>query len=100
MINNVEICLEINDDSVNVKVNGVLKKKLSVKNKTINTKDIFKMLDYDKMKIYKMGSHKFDEKELKGENNEIKRLYNYTYDLLDEIINSINDVSKKLMETN
>ena len=26
----------------------------------------------------------------------IKRLYNYTYELLEEIINSINDVTKEL----
>lgn len=96
MINNVEINLEIINDYLDIKVNGVSKKKLTVKNKTINTKDVFKMFDYERTKIYKLGCKKIDEKELKGEKNEIKRLYNYTYELLDEIINSINDVTKEL----
>ena len=43
-----------------------------------------------------MGCKKIDEKELKGEKNEIKRLYNYTYELLDEIINSIIKLGKSL----
>ena len=55
MINKVEINLEIIDDYLDIKVNGVSKKKITVKNKTINTKDIFKMFDYERTKVYKLG---------------------------------------------
>lgn len=98
MTNKVKFNIEITDDYLNIRVNGISKKKLTIKNKTINTKEIFKMLDYERTKIYELDCKKIDEQELKGEANEIKRLYNYAYELLAEIIDSVNNTTKELIK--
>ena len=100
MTNDVKIELKINNEYLEIIINNKLKKKLSTKNKTINTKEIFKMFDYDRSKKYILISKKISENDLKGEQNEIKRLYNYTFDLFNEIINSVNETTKELIKTN
>ena len=100
MTNNVVIELKINNETVEIIVNDSTKKKLSKKNKTINTKEIFSMLKYSRNKKYKLVGKKISERDLKGEQNEIKRLYNYTFDLFSEIINSVNDINKELKKDN
>ena len=100
MTNNVVIELNINNENVEIIVNDSTKKKLSKKNKTINTKEIFSMLKYSRNKKYKLVGKKISERDLKGEQNEIKRLYNYTFDLFSEIINSVNDINKELKKDN
>lgn len=100
MTNNVVIELKINNENVEIIVNDSTKKKLSKKNKTINTKEIFSMLKYSRNKKYKLVGKKISERDLKGEQNEIKRLYNYTFDLFSEIINSVNDINKELKKDN
>lgn len=96
MTNNINIELKISDNNLEIIVDGLIKKRLSTKKKTINTKEIFDMFAYDRTKKYKLDCKKIPEKELKGEDNEIKRLYNYTFDLFDEIVKSVNDTTKKL----
>ena len=93
MINKIE--LKLSDDSVLILVDKAIKLKVSVKNKTINTNDIFKLLNYDVSKIYKLDCKKFDEKELKGSDGENKRLFNYLFDLFDQIILDVNNLSKE-----
>lgn len=93
MINKTIFKLEIETDTqLIIKVNGKIKKKISVNNKTINTSEIYKMLNYKNGNKYILDNKKFEEKETKGKDNEVKRLYNYVYDLLDEIIKAVNDI--------
>lgn len=96
MINNVNLSLQIQKDAVDIQVDCKSKKKITIKNKTINTKDIYKLLDYNKTNKYILNCKKIDENELKGNENEIKRLYNYLYDLLDEIVDSVNVATSEL----
>lgn len=96
MISKIE--LEIEKDNVVIIVDNITKKKINVKNKTINTKEIYKILDYNESKTYKIVSDKIKESELKGAQNEIKRLYNYVYELFDGIIIAVNKVTVELKQ--
>lgn len=96
MISKIE--LEIEKDNVVIIVDNITKKKINVKNKTINTKEIYKILDYNESKTYKIVSDKIKESELKGAQNEIKRLYNYVYELFDGIIIAVNKVTIELKQ--
>ncbi|MDD2518420.1 MAG: hypothetical protein PHG18_00795 [Bacilli bacterium] len=96
MISKIE--LEIEKDNVVIIVDNITKKKINVKNKTINTKEIYKILDYNESKTYKIVSDKIKESELKGAQNEIKRLYNYVYELFDGIVIAVNKVTVELKQ--
>lgn len=91
-----EIKLEIEKENVVIKVDNVSKKKINVKNKTINTKEIYKILDYNETKTYKIMCEKIKESDLKGPQNELKRLYNYAYELFDGIIIAVNKVTAEI----
>lgn len=93
-----KIKLEIEKDNVVIIVDNITKKKINVKNKTINTKEIYKILDYNESKTYKIVSDKIKESELKGAQNEIKRLYNYVYELFDGIVIAVNKVTVELKQ--
>lgn len=96
MISKIE--LKIEKDNVVIIVDNITKKKINVKNKTINTKEIYKILDYNESKTYKIVSDKINESELKGAQNEIKRLYNYVYELFDGIVIAVNKVTVELKQ--
>ena len=96
MISKIE--LKIEKDNVVIIVDNITKKKINVKNKTINTKEIYKILDYNESKTYKIVSDKIKEYELKGAQNEIKRLYNYVYELFDGIVIAVNKVTVELKQ--
>lgn len=96
MINKVVFTLEINGDSLNIKVDDKKSKTISLKNKNINTTEIYNMLKYDKSNEYILNSTKIPDEEINGKEQEIKRLYNYTYDLLSQIINAVNDENKRI----
>lgn len=96
MISKIE--LEIEKDNVVIIVDNITKKKINVKNKTINTKEIYKILDYNESKTYKIVSDKIKESELKGAQNEIKRLYSYVYELFDGIVIAVNKVTVELKQ--
>lgn len=95
MINKVFFKLNISKDKVLISVNDKTKKTLSLKNKTINTSDIYTMLKYDKNNEYCLDCKKILENEITGKDQEIKRLYNYLYELLEQIIVAVNDENKK-----
>lgn len=95
MINKVSFKLNILKDKVLISVNDKTKKTLSLKNKTINTSDIYTMLKYDKNNEYCLDCKKIPENEITGQEQEIKRLYNYLYELLDQIIDAVNEENKK-----
>lgn len=78
-----------------IKVNEKVKKKISVNNKTINTKEIYEMLSYKKDNMYTLKSKRLPEEETKGKDNESKRLYNYVYDLLKEILDAVKEINKQ-----
>lgn len=96
MINKVIFSLDINGDSLIIKVDGKKSKTISLKNKNINTMEIYNMLKYDKSNEYILNSSKILDEEINGKDQEIKRLYNYTYDLLSQIINVVNDENKRI----
>lgn len=96
MINKVIFSLDINGDSLIIKVDGKKSKTISLKNKNINTMEIYNMLKYDKSNEYILNSSKILDEEINGKDQEIKRLYNYTYDLLSQIINAVNDENKRI----
>ena len=96
MINKVIFSLDINGDSLAIKVDGKKSKTISLKNKNINTMEIYNMLKYDKSNEYILNSSKILDEEINGKDQEIKRLYNYTYDLLSQIINAVNDENKRI----
>lgn len=77
MINKVIFSLDINGDSLIIKVDGKKSKTISLKNKNINTMEIYNMLKYDKSNEYILNSSKILDEEINGKDQEIKRLYNY-----------------------
>ncbi|MCI7633409.1 MAG: hypothetical protein MSS80_05135 [Mollicutes bacterium] len=96
MINKVIFSLDINGDSLIIKVDDKKSKTISLKNKNINTMEIYNMLKYDKSNEYILNSSKIPDEEINGKDQEIKRLYNYTYDLLSQIIDAVNDENKRI----
>ena len=48
MTNKIIFKLEIDKDNLNIVVNEKIAKKISIKNKNINTNDIYNILKYDK----------------------------------------------------
>ena len=96
MINKVIFSLDINGDSLIIKVDDKKSKTISLKNKNINTMEIYNMLKYDKSNEYILNSSKIPDEEINGTDQEIKRLYNYTYDLLSQIIDAVNDENKRI----
>lgn len=96
MINKVIFSLDINGDSLIIKVDDKKSKTISLKNKNINTMEIYNMLKYDKSNEYILNSSKIPDEEINGKDQEIKRLYNYTYDLLSQIIDAVNDENKQI----
>lgn len=96
MINKVIFSLDINGDSLIIKVDDKKSKTISLKNKNINTMEIYNMLKYDKSNEYILNYSKIPDEEINGKDQEIKRLYNYTYDLLSQIIDAVNDENKRI----
>lgn len=96
MKNKMIFTLDINSESLIIKVNDKKAKTLSLKNKNINTTEIYNMLKYDKSNEYELNSTKIPEEEVTGKEQEIKRLYNYTYDLISQIIDAVNDENKRI----
>ncbi len=96
MINKVIFSLDINGDSLIIKVDDKKSKTISLKNKNINTMEIYNMLKYDKSNEYILNSSKIPDEEINGKDQGIKRLYNYTYDLLSQIIDAVNDENKRI----
>lgn len=96
MINKVIFSLDINGDSLIIKVDDKKSKTISLKNKNINTMEIYNMLKYDKSNEYILNSSKIPDEEINGKDQEIKRLYNYTYDLLSQIVDAVNDENKRI----
>ena len=58
MINKVIFSLDINGDSLIIKVDDKKSKTISLKNKNINTMEIYNMLKYDKSNEYILYSSK------------------------------------------
>ena len=96
MINKVIFSLDITGDSLIIKVDYKKSKTIYLKNKNINTMEIYNMLKYDKSNEYILNSSKIPDEEINGKDQEIKRLYNYTYDLLSQIIDAVNDENKRI----
>lgn len=96
MTNNIIFKLNIGKNGeLIIKVNDKTKKKINANNKTINTKEIYEMLNYKADNIYILEGERIPEEETRGKDNESKRLYNYVYDLLKEIVISINEINRK-----
>ena len=100
MINKVIFSLDINGDSLIIKVDDKKSKTISLKNKNINTMEIYNMLKYDKSNEYILNSSKIPDEEINGKDQEIKRLYNYTYYLLSQIIDAVNDFDVPVSPSN
>lgn len=98
MTNKIIFKLEIDKDSLKIIVNEKTAKKISLKNKNINTNDIYNMLKYDKNNEYVLDSKKFNDDEIVGKEQEIRRLYNYTYDLFFQILDAVNTENKKILK--
>lgn len=98
MTNKIIFKLEIDKNNLNIVVNKKLAKKISIKNKNINTNDIYNILKYDKNNVYVLDSKKFNDDEIVGKEQEMRRLYNYTYDLFFEIIDAVNEENKKILK--
>ena len=94
MINNKEITMEINENDVIIKVNGTEKLKVSINKKSINTKDIYELLEYDVNNKYSFNCTPKEKSELQGIQGEINRLYNYIYELLDKIVTAVDDINE------
>ena len=95
MINEVIITLEKDNNYLKIKINGKVKKRISINNKVINTKEIYDMLKYSLDNRYILNCEKIKDENTKGKDNEINRLYNYVYDLFKSIIDAINEINKK-----
>lgn len=66
MINKVIFSLDINGDSLIIKVDDKKSKTISLKNKNINTMEIYNMLKYDKSNEYILNSSKIPDEEING----------------------------------
>ena len=95
MINNKEITMEINENDVIIKVNGTEKLKVSINKKSINTKDIYDLLEYDVNNKYNFNCTPKEKSELQGKQGEINRLYNYIYELFEKIVKTVDDINEK-----
>lgn len=95
MINDVKVRLETDKKAVKIIINEKTKSSININNKVINTKDIYKMLNYNVKNKYKLDCTRLKEEDTQGKDNEINRLYNYVYDLFQSIIDAINDINLK-----
>lgn len=95
MTNEIIVILETDNNGLKIKVNGKTKIKINVNNKVISTKEIYDILKYNIENKYTLNCERLKEKDTKGKDNEINRLYNYVYDLFNSIIDAINDINKK-----
>ena len=68
MTNKMMFTLEINKDSLIIKVNEKKVKTLSIKNKNINTTEIYNMLKYDRSNEYKLILIKYQKMKLSEKN--------------------------------
>lgn len=94
MINNIRVKLEIDKNKLKIKINDKKKSEININNKTINTKEIYNLLNYNSENKYILDCEKLDEEATIGKDNEINRLYNYVYDLFKSIIEAINEINK------
>ena len=94
MINNMVVTLEIKSKDLHINVNGKSKKKINIKDKKINTKEIYDILKYEPQNKYILDCKKIKEEDTIGKDNEMNRLYNYVYELFDSIIVAINEINK------
>ncbi len=94
MINNIKVKLEIDNNKLKIKVNEKKKGEISINNKSINTKEIYNLLQYNSENKYILDCNKLNEEDTIGKDNEINRLYNYVYDLFKSIIDAINEINK------
>lgn len=91
----ISLGLKLDKDKVKIVVNDITKKTLSSSNKIIKTSEIYKLLNYSKENDYEfIAEKKFDEKELSGDLNESKRLYNQVYDYLKEIVEAVKKINE------
>ena len=94
MINDIKVKLEIDKDKLKIKVNDKKKSEININNKTINTKEIYNILNYNSKNKYILDCEKLNEEATIGKDNEMNRLYNYVYDLFIAIIDGINEINK------
>lgn len=89
------------DEKNNLVVQTDNKKKIIIDKitKTINTKDIYDMLNYDiETEYFFVPAEK--KINVLGVENDHNRLYNYAYDLFDSLVKAINEKTKKINDDN
>lgn len=94
MINNIEIGITITNEK-NIEIsNGDKKIIIDNKSKSINAKDIYDLLNYNIDNDYAQPKQKLDE--TSEESTDTRRLFNYTIDLIDNVVKEVNIKSKAL----
>ena len=96
MINDIKVKLEINKNKLIIKINERKKSEININNKTINTKEIYNILNYKTENKYTLDCERLNEEATIGKDNEINRLYNYVYDLFKSIISAVNEINQKI----
>ena len=101
MINNIKVKLEIDNNKLKIKVNEKKKGEISINNKSINTKEIYNLLQYNSENKYILDCNKLNEEDTIVKDNEINRLYNFNQinknkkdGLFKSIIDAINEINK------
>ena len=96
MINDIKVKLKINKNKLIIKINERKKSEININNKTINTKEIYNILNYKTENKYILDCERLNEEATIGKDNEINRLYNYVYDLFKSIISAVNEINQKI----
>ncbi|MCH4286042.1 MULTISPECIES: hypothetical protein [Bacillota] len=94
MINNIKIGITITNEK-NIEIsNGDKKIIIDNKSKSINAKDIYDLLNYNIDNDYIQPKQKLDE--TSEESTDTRRLFNYTIDLIDNVVKEVNIKSEAL----
>lgn len=94
MINKIEIGITITNEK-NIEIsNGDKKIIINNKSKSINAKDIYDLLKYNINNDYIQPKQKLDE--TSEESTDTRRLFNYTIDLINNVVKDVNTKSKDL----
>ena len=94
MINNIKIGITITNEK-NIEIsNGDKKIIIDNKSKSINAKAIYDLLNYNIDNDYIQPKQKLDE--TSKESTDTRRLFNYTIDLIDNVVKEVNIKSEAL----
>lgn len=87
----IRICLSV-EGNVVLKNENEKEIVISITQKQLEAKDVYELLDYKKGDKYHLeGEKKYSDEVISGPKNDKYRLYNYTYEYIDELFKKLNE---------